>query len=300
MKEVFILIGLSGSGQEKFISDYKKGIDEKIAIINKDTLPKDVEKLINSNDQKRIIVDLGLITKSKRKKFFQRFLKPTQFYAIYFSKPFEQVVIDNLSIPYQQLKKEYTSLELPDNSEGWYQTLIIYDNESFVLNQRFLFEKRSEEELFCNVLFDEVYNYEQQKPELDKNTVSRHMWLVYQQLFEDVDYDSMRDKYITVTAGLFHDLGKPFCHMWSEEKQKYSHTGHDRVGAQMFIPIFSNTFSDEFLLDVALLIANHMKMRYNPELAKKCVNKPYLLEKLHKADENNDNRLKSRRTNEEY
>ena len=102
-KRVYILIGLTGAGQDEFIGTYLSQVDDSTIVIDKSMSSKEIEKYINGEEYVQVIVNLDLNTKLKRAKFFKRFNVKPDFWAIYFDTPFERIVINNPSLSYNQI-----------------------------------------------------------------------------------------------------------------------------------------------------------------------------------------------------
>jgi tRNA nucleotidyltransferase (CCA-adding enzyme) len=60
-------------------------------------------------------------------------------------------------------------------------------------------------------------------------------------------------------AGLFHDVGKPRTRAFSEKTQDYTFYEHERVGAEMVVPILDRLrFSNEERQRIAALVRHHL------------------------------------------
>lgn len=222
-------------------------------------------------------------SRKRRAQIIQRYNKKADVSCIYFATPFEECLINNMNrdrnVPYHVMKNMYLSLDIPEFSEGW-STIEIIANKVNRLAE-ISFDFFTEEELFENAIFDDIFNLDQENVH-HIHSVSKHSWLAYRHVFK-LDLP-VSDKRILCFAAAFHDIGKGVAKTFNKEKGKIVYYGHEKASAQKAMALLYSTMNSENLILLGELISNHMLARQNEKLAMSRVSRPDLLALLMEAD----------------
>lgn len=143
----------------------------------------------------------------------------------------------------------------------------------------------TEEEIFDNIVFSDIYQLDQEIPQFHSFTVSEHSWYAYSFVYNNFPYLTEEEFRIAVISAALHDIGKGFTKKWNPKKERYSTHNHQQVGAQKAISLLSPTMPVAEVLEISELILFHKDARDNFDAAAKKVQRPMLLKILAGADE---------------
>lgn len=257
--KLLMLVGIPGSGKSTWA---KKYIDrnKNYEVFSSDDLRLELFGDVNCQDRnhevfeelhKRIIKRLSsgknaiydaTNINSKRRKAFLDSISKIDCYkeAVVVAPPFEVCLRRNWmrerKVPYEVMERMYKGFQLPGMFEGWDKiTPVIFP----------------EYQVYSYDLFD----YHQNNP-WHKETLGIHMGNTFGYLkLKKSNNDAIDTKYIDedlMVAGLFHDMGKPFCRV--DDDNNISHYySHENVGAYDAISLYQLPYNSALLINYHML-----------------------------------------------
>lgn len=129
--------------------------------------------------------------------------------------------------------------------------------------EELLARQASHDELFAHLsrhpLFAQMPGYDQGNPHHSR-TLSLHTYAVLE--YVNAFYEE-EDKLAMQWTALLHDIGKPFCKVWKENRGYYSYFGHEHVSASIACNLLKSLgYDDKFVLDVASRTEMHMEIMH--------------------------------------
>lgn len=170
------------------------------------------------------------------------------------------------------IKRMFHNLQVPTYAEGWNDVQIVYDEyikpfENKEYFESMLNDKLSHEGMFDSMHlcmfyeFDKIYNMPQDNP-YHSFSVSRHTYYVYDYIYNNYHED---DRLTMLWVAVLHDVGKGYTKTFENHKRQIkrhaSFYGHENCSAQIAVSILHSLgYDDSFILDVAELCQQHMKL----------------------------------------
>ncbi len=291
--KLFMLCGLPASGKSTFAKQHSEVYNAKIHSSDdiRQELFGDVDNQ-NNNDKvfnilhdriiedlknsKNTIFDATNICYKKRKNFLSKLNNINcEKIAVMMLTPFDDCVKynnnRNRKVPYKVLERMYKNFYVPQKYEGFDEIQLKYNNSGFY-----------------DVDWNYLYNFNQETP-YHELTLGLHCKKAYDFLdnMSNIDFKIK-------TAALMHDIGKPFCKQYNENKGHYTYYQHHLVSAYNSLLYLSNwgcNNNTQDNLEVVKYITWHMmpyqattpksKRKMIDLLGEECYNNIML---LHEAD----------------
>lgn len=274
MGNLYIMIGLPGSGKDTVIKNITKNMseDEKLRtiILSSDDIRielfgwEDQTKngIVFQEMNKRckemlslgwnVIYNATNLNKKRRMALINEMKKYfNNVYAVLCLCPLGTIYERNFirverHIPEDKLLQMFKTMDIPLKYEGY--------DKIFFINT----DNRYKSQEMIDWFLEIGRNYDQNN-EHHNNTVQEHLLLTAQMAFE---YSQDEDLY---EAGRFHDIAKPYSREWNEEKQKYTYYEHHRMSSYLYLLyyIYDNNILGlqeipKDALKISTLIYHHM------------------------------------------
>lgn len=233
-----------------------------------DTLYKRVGELLKQKNN--VIIDATNIKRKFRILALARFKNVEKEYY-YIDTPLEVCIERDFSRDRQAgefvINKCFKQLDFPLYGEGFNKINIIHTKKDYSITKKEFVELitkfPSYDELYNKLksvnIFANIYKFDQETL-YHKYLLCEHIYNVFNYINE---YYSGEDKLLLQISALLHDVGKPICKKFKEEKGYYTYYGHDLTSSQIachFLKEFG--FDDEFILKVVFIIQMHMYINF--------------------------------------
>lgn len=227
---------------------------------------------------KDVIIDSTNLSTKYRKHLIQTFRKyATKMIAHYFDTPLHICLSRNANrarqVPRSVIENMYKATQIPTQEEGWDEIVIHHHEEyQYPIHDLHELEKLISNECDYKVLmggelyqympFRQIYGLAQDNPH-HSLSVSRHTYYAWEYILKNYN-DAGRLEMLW--AVLLHDTGKFFTKSFKKLEDgtvsRYANfIGHENVSAQLACAFLKNLgYDDNFVLNVVLLVQNHMKL----------------------------------------
>jgi len=228
-------------------------------------------------DGRDVIFDATNVDRARRAKFLKRF-SDTPVECHFFDTSYEtaqrRISSRKRKLDDKILTKYAKNLQFPLLGEGFTTVHIVHENGNEASDgsklgldrseiEELLSRQASHDELFAHLsrhpLFAQMPGYDQGNPHHSR-TLSLHTYTVLE--YVNAFYEE-EDKLAMQWTALLHDIGKPFCKVWKENRGYYSYFGHEHVSASIACNLLKSLgYDDKFVLDVASRTEMHMEIMH--------------------------------------
>ncbi|MEJ8303298.1 AAA family ATPase [Saccharibacillus sacchari] len=228
-------------------------------------------------DGRNVIFDATNVDRAKRAKFLKRFSDtPVEcyFFDTFYETAQRRIASRKRKLDDKILTKYAKNLQFPLLGEGFENVHLVHeqadeasDGSKLALDraeiEELLARQASHDELFAHLsrhpLFAQMPGYDQGNPHHSR-TLSLHTYAVLE--YVNAFYEE-EDRLAMQWTALLHDIGKPFCKVWKENRGYYSYFGHEHVSASMSCNLLKSLgYDDDFVLDVASRTEMHMEIMH--------------------------------------
>ena len=228
-------------------------------------------------DGRDVIFDATNVDRARRAKFLKRFSDaPVEchFFDTSYETAQRRISSRKRKLDDKILTKYAKNLQFPLLGEGFTAMHIVHESEDEVSDgskpalhrgeiEDLLARQASHDELFAHLsrhpLFAQMPGYDQGNPHHSR-TLSLHTYTVLE--YVNAFYEE-EDKLAMQWTALLHDIGKPFCKVWKENRGYYSYFGHEHVSASIACNLLKSLgYDDKFVLDVASRTEMHMEIMH--------------------------------------
>ncbi len=239
-------------------------------------------------DGRDVIFDATNVDRDRRSKFLKRFADyPVE--AYFFDTPYEtaqrRIAGRKRKLDDKILSKYAKNLQLPLLGEGFSAVHLVHAQpdqaatgvsatDSGRSNDRLgsadiealLHAQAGHDELFACLsrypLFAQMLGYDQGNP-FHSRTLSQHTYAVLE--YVNAFYEE-EDRLAMQWTALLHDIGKPFCKVWKENRGYFSYFGHEHVSASIACHLLTELgYTEAFALDVAGRTELHMEILHGKD-----------------------------------
>lgn len=286
-----MLIGIQGSGKSTWAKFHKGSIDNTVIIStdeirnelfggykdnDKGKVFNEVYKRVKSNleNDTNVILDSTNLNSKKRKNFLKTLkgIKDLQTEAIFFPTELYTCLNRNYKreshvVPIEKINESFLSCQVPMYHEGWNN--ITYMAEVSPLNKEELYDELydlSYSKFKKEILFEVDENNIELPQDNPHHTlsVSRHMYVAYQELLKETEHlDFKEGQDISEglkLATLLHDVGKAYCKRFKEGSKYATFHSHENVSAYLTtVYMIRRGYSDRDITYVTSLIQLHTK-----------------------------------------
>lgn len=231
-------------------------------------------------DGRNVIFDATNVDRDRRMKFLKRF-SDTPVECHFFDTSYEtaqrRISSRKRKLDDKILTKYAKNLQLPLLGEGFEAVHLVHgqadeasDGSTLALDRSeiedLLARQASHDELFAHLsrhpLFAQMPGYDQGNPHHSR-TLSLHTYAVLE--YVNAFYEE-EDRLAMQWTALLHDIGKPFCKVWKENRGYYSYFGHEHVSASIACNLLKSLgYDDKFVLDVASRTEMHMEILHGKD-----------------------------------
>lgn len=285
--KLIVMVGIPGSGKS-FIAK-KIAIQENATIVSSDEIRerlfgdariqgkaklvfKELYETVNKllSEGKSVIIDATNIKRDRRMTLLEKH-KDVYKECYYVDTPLDMCIQRNIerkrTVESFVLTKFYKELEIPLSGEGFDKINIVHTKSEYSIDKEKFIELVQKcpdyDDLFEHLkdimFFADIYKFDQETP-YHKYLLCEHTYNAYQYINEFYNED---DKLLLQIVSLLHDVGKPICKTFKENKGHYSYYGHDLVSAEIACHFLKELeFDDEFIMKAISLIEMHMLIHY--------------------------------------
>lgn len=242
-------------------------------------------------DGRDVIFDATNVDRARRAKFLKRFSdKPVQchFFDTSYETARDRISSRKRKLDDKILTKYAKNLQFPLLGEGFAAVHIVHETDDAAKTKMLsnpsaaiesakgsklapdrgeiedlLARQASHDELFAHLsrypFFAQMPGYDQGNPHHSR-TLSLHTYAVLE--YVNAFYEE-EDRLAMQWTALLHDIGKPFCKVWKENRGYYSYFGHEHVSASIACNLLKSLgYDDDFVLDVASRTEMHMEIMH--------------------------------------
>ncbi|MCQ4088280.1 AAA family ATPase [Saccharibacillus sp. JS10] len=290
MNTIHMLVGIPGSGKSVYARQLEKstrgvivstdGIRQRLfggeskqknTYVIFDQAFRDISEALA--DGRDVIFDATNIDRSRRAKFLKRFSE----YSVHahvlvtsFETAQQRISTRKRKLDDKILTKYAKNFQFPLQGEGFADVHLVHEPTASIETtlqrakiEQLLDDQVDHDELFAYLSreesFAQMVDYHQGNP-YHSRTLSEHTYAVLEYihtLYEE------QDRLVMQWTALLHDIGKPFCKVWKENRGYYSYFGHEHVSAMMSCSFLKSLgYEDDFILDVANKVELHMDIMH--------------------------------------